>query len=471
MSSPVTGPARARILERRAIDFVPEIERHGTIHSLFTLFFVSNLQITAVAVGLIPRQLGLGFTASLAAIVVGNLLGALVMAAHAAQGPRIGIPQMIQSRAQFGVLGANVPLAFVVVMYLGFFSGSAILGGSALAQLFGLRRISGIIAMDALTVVLLALGHDAIHRYARWTTWLIGGVFLFATIRATGLYAQHGAAGSAAGWPRIGTWFMGMSLFATWQITYGPYVADYSRYLPASTSGFKVFASTYAGSALGSIWAMTLGALLGAVAHGLAMTNPTAAFAALIGGAGPGGVARTVALATVVAGILIANSLNLYGGSLSTLTILSTNRRWHQGTLRHGRWYRLGLGISGAVIGTVVAALGAGRVLGFLNDLLLLLMYVFVPWSAINLTDFFLVRHGTYSIVDIYDRAGRYGAWGADALWVLAASIAAEVPFMNLPFFVGPVARWLGGADVTWIVGLSVAAPAYWYRCRTKKLV
>ena len=51
------------------------------------------------------------------------------MALHPAQGPRLGIPQMIQSRAQFGFYGAVVPILLVIMMYIGFFASSGVLGG------------------------------------------------------------------------------------------------------------------------------------------------------------------------------------------------------------------------------------------------------------------------------------------------------------------------------------------------------
>ena len=47
-------------------------------------------------------------------------LGTAFMALHANQGPRLGLPQMIQSRAQFGSLGAAIPLLVAVFIYLGF---------------------------------------------------------------------------------------------------------------------------------------------------------------------------------------------------------------------------------------------------------------------------------------------------------------------------------------------------------------
>ena len=445
------------VLESRTIDFVPEAERHGKVFSMFTLWFTGNMQITAVAVGVIPLELGLSPGWSLLAVLIGNLLGGLVMAAHAVQGPRIGIPQMIQSRAQFGVLGANIPLAFVVLMYLGFFSGSAILGGEALSHVIGVSKPLGIVLCNALTLALLALGYDAIHRYAKWAAYVFGAVFIVASVVALQRYAALPA--PAAGPVSWAIWLVAVSIAATWQITYGPYVADYSRYMPKGTSSSSIFWTTYLGSVIGSAWAMGVGVLLGGLNQKLASGDPTAAFAGLFSG----GLAALYlpVLLVVLAGVVVVNALNLYGGSLSTLTILTSSGALHESGMRHGKWWRIGLGTAGAVIGSLIAILGADSVMAYLNNLLLILMYVFVPWSAINLTDFFLLRHGSYDIAAIYDRRGRYGAWGRPALIAFALAILLEVPFMSMPFFTGPIAKLLGGTDITWIVGLIVASLLY----------
>ena len=449
----------AAVIERRTIDFVPESERHGKVFSMFTLFFSGNMQITAVAIGVIPIELGLSLWWSVFALVLGNVLGGFVMAAHAVQGPRIGIPQMIQSRAQFGVLGANIPLAFVVLMYLGFFSGSAILGGSAVALLLGVSKPVGILLTNVLTYLLLALGYDTIHRYAKWAASVFAAIFIVATILAFGKLATMPTGPAVAASVSIPMLLVAVSIFATWQITYGPYVADYSRYMPQTTSARAIFWNTYLGSVIGSSWAMLLGVALGLLNQKLASADPTAAFSGLF--AGPVAWLSGPVLLIVLAGVVVVNALNLYGGSLSTLTILSSRAGLRQSTLQHGKWWRIGLGAAGAVIGSLIAILGADSVMAYLNNLLLILMYVFVPWSAINLTDFFLLRHGEYSIPDIYNRQGRYGAWGWPALIAFAVAILVEVPFMSMPFFTGPIASKLGGADVTWVVGLIVASVLY----------
>ena len=96
----------AQGIEVRSIDYVPPQERHGRVSELGPLWFMSNAQIATLAVGLISITTGGNLVWSLVAIVLGTLLGTLFMAAHSAQGSQLGLPQMIQSRPQFGCVGA-----------------------------------------------------------------------------------------------------------------------------------------------------------------------------------------------------------------------------------------------------------------------------------------------------------------------------------------------------------------------------
>src|SRR5690349_19612775 len=106
---------------------VPDHERHGTPFSQFTLWFGANMQITTVVDGALAVVFGADPLWAFIGLFIGNLLGGAVMALHSAQGPRLGLPQMISSRAQFGVLGAIVPLVLAVIMYLGFASTGTVL--------------------------------------------------------------------------------------------------------------------------------------------------------------------------------------------------------------------------------------------------------------------------------------------------------------------------------------------------------
>ncbi len=119
-------------VERRNIDVVPASERHGTSASQFTLWFGANLQVTAVVDGALAVVFGADALWAIIGLLIGNIAGGAVMALHSAQGPRLGLPQMISSRAQFGVFGAIVPLVLVVVMYLGFAATGTVLSGQAI---------------------------------------------------------------------------------------------------------------------------------------------------------------------------------------------------------------------------------------------------------------------------------------------------------------------------------------------------
>ncbi len=48
--------------------------------------------------------------------------------------------------------------------------------------------------------------------------------------------------------------------------------------------------------------------------------------------------------------------------------------------------------------------------------------------------------------------------------------ILVQIPFMNTPVYAGPVAGWLDGADLSWIIGLAVTAPVYYLLARRTTL-
>src|ERR1700709_2095499 len=128
------SPSRTgRGIEARSIDYVPLRERHGKVSDMGPLWFMSNAQIATLAVGLISITTGGDLLWSLIAIVLGILLGTFFMAAHSAQGPQLGLPQMIQSRPQFGYVGALLVWFFAFVQYAGFNVFNTILGGEAMS--------------------------------------------------------------------------------------------------------------------------------------------------------------------------------------------------------------------------------------------------------------------------------------------------------------------------------------------------
>lgn len=93
VSSARTERAESKLIETRSIDYIPESERHGNVFSQFTLWFGGNLQITAIVTGALTVVLGGDVVWSLIGLLVGQILGAGIMALHAVQGPRLGLPR------------------------------------------------------------------------------------------------------------------------------------------------------------------------------------------------------------------------------------------------------------------------------------------------------------------------------------------------------------------------------------------
>src|SRR5450755_4334289 len=110
------------------------------------------------------------------------------------------------------------------------------------------------------------------------------------------------------------------------------------------------------------------------------------------------------------------------------------------------------------------ALLGKAAFLANYEHFILLLLYVLVPWTAINLVDYYLLRHGVYDVESFFRRdGGIYGwvNWAAVTCYLLG--IAVQLPFVATAFYTGPAARAMGGIDLSWVVGLSVTAPAYYF--------
>lgn len=95
-------------------------------------------------------------------------------------------------------------------------------------------------------------------------------------------------------------------------------------------------------------------------------------------------------------------------------------------------------------------------------DLVVALLVVLVPWTAINLIDFYLIHQGSYDLDSIFRfDGGRYGRFNWTAIGAYVIGIVVQIPFMATSLYTGPVATHIGGADLSWVVGLAVTGPVY----------
>jgi NCS1 family nucleobase:cation symporter-1 len=439
-------------LEISTIHQIAHTARHGTARDLFTVWFGTNIQLlTIVTGGLAVSVFHLSFWWAVAALAAGNLIGAIFMALHAAQGPRLGVPQMVQTRGQFGSYGSLLVIGIVIIMYVGFLASNMVVGGQALGSLTPQWGDGpGMLAIGVLSVIATIYGHDLIHAYARAVTYVAGLVLVLAFVWLIWVHGLPADFLQRNGFNLSG--FLGaLSVAAIWQIAYAPYVSDYSRYMPYETGAKPSFWASYWGCTLGSWLPMILGAMValaspkGSLVHGLAVLTH--------------GIAPLVLIVFAI-GIAVSSAMNLYCASLSTLTVGQTLfARWSPGP-----GARTIATLSLFVASTSVAFLSKDSFLVNYEGFVLLLLYVLVPWTAINLVDYYLLRHGEYDVAAFFRAdGGIYGLVNGPAVFCYGLGILIQVPFVATELYTGPIARALGGIDLSWIVGLLVTAPIYYW--------
>ncbi|QZE25964.1 cytosine permease [Brevibacterium casei] len=433
--------------EQQHIMPIPEAERTGTNWSIFAIWVSLNMMPLTVVTGAVASgayNLPIGW--SITAILIGNVIGAFGSALHASQGPHLGIPQMLQARAQFGYMGASLFALIAFVMFIGFFASILIVAKDSLLAVFpDFDGTTAIIAFAVIGVGLCAVGYDLLQKTMVWLSILIGGTVAVSMVLfwmqpdVTSRNAE--AAFNAEGF------FAMLAIGIVWQLAYAPYVSDYSRYLPKKTGPKTAFWSTYLGLVVSSVFVMSLGVLLGAA-------NPENPLTAL--GEHLGAVGMVVLIIFAISSALI-NGVELYSAVMNALTVMQSNfkARITAGTRV---WATIVCG-AGA---TLIAILGQGDFMATFESFLTLLLYVLIPWSAINLADYFIVQKGDYHVDDLFaPDGGRYGKWNAVGLSSYAIGLAAQVPFMITPLFTGPLAAPLQNIDIAWLVGFVVTAIVY----------
>jgi purine-cytosine permease-like protein len=94
--------------------------------------------------------------------------------------------------------------------------------------------------------------------------------------------------------------------------------------------------------------------------------------------------------------------------------------------------------------------------------MLVMMLYFLMPWTAVNLIDYFFLRRGRYSIPALFQPDGLYGSWGKRGLTAYAVGFLVSVPFFVVPnVYTGPLAARLGGVDIGWLVSALAASATY----------
>ncbi|MDH4609964.1 cytosine permease [Pseudomonas sp. BN102] len=454
-------------IEGHSIDYIPESERHARLSSQGPFWFLGNFHFFTISIGFVGPSLGLSALWTTLAGALGIMFGTLFMAFHGSQGPEMGLPQMIQSRAQFGYRGVVLALMATLFVFVGFnvVNVSLIIGG--LESVFGLDPVAVACAVIAVGALLSIYGHDLMHKAFKWALLVTLPLYALVTIALMfGAGQGETAPQSSLGfsWVAFATQF---AIAASYNISYAPYVSDYSRYLPKDTSRTKLIAAVFIGASLSGGWMIGLGAWL---AQQLQVSDALVALDR-VGTSLMPGLGHVLVLVSV-AGFLPVIALNTYSAMLTLLTGVDSFRKISP--TPRARVLAI-VAITLVLLACVLSIRGNG--ISILNTFLVLMLYFLVPWTAVNLVDYFFVRKGRYAIPHFFTPKGLYGAWQVRGILAYVVGFICMIPFFFIfdaaagkEVFVGPMARLLGGVDIAWLVGLLVSGLTYFILSRSLDL-
>lgn len=407
----------------------PPASRSLTGRDAFALWFSLGIGLLVMQAGsfLVP---GLSLGAALAAIVVGSLVGAGLLALVGVIGADTGLASIAALRPALGIRGAGVAAILNIVQLVGWGAFEIIimrdaantLSGEAFGftlpvlwtLLFGVAA-TGLAVLGPLSFVRRFLRHWGMWLLlagAAWLTWL-----LLSRSDLGAIWARPGDG--------TGTFWAAIDLVVAMPLSWLPLIADYSRF---GRSPVAMFRGTAGGYLLANIWFYALGAAYALVSAGQTGDMLLSALATAGGG-----------LALLL--ILIDETDNVFADIFSAAT--STGTLFPIQT----RWLAIGFGVLCTGIALFVP-------MTQFTDFLYMIGAVFTPLYAVLLIDHFVIRRRVIAAEDIRNPNGVYRFFygvhiAAFAAW--AVGIATYYYFL----------KYLPGAGAT-LPAFAAAGISYW---------
>ena len=396
-------------LELNGINFISESERKGNARSLFWPWAAANVSFLAISYGSFFLGFGISFWQTTAAAIIGTVGSFLLVGISSLAGKRANAPTMTLSRAAFGVKGNKIPAFLSYLIFVGWETVLVSLATLASETVFtrvgnidpDLSRILGFLLAGGLTIVGGVLGFKVIMKLQAYLT-ISTLILTFGYIALTIDSVDWSKVSSIPNGTTEG--FIGALIFGITGIGLGwvGSAADYSRYLPRSTSGKSVVSWTVFGAAIVPITLVIYGSLLAASSSDLSdlvASDPIGALTTLL----PTWYLIPFALVAIL-GLIGGAILNLYSSGLTLVSIGIPVKRH-----------------TAAAIDGLIMTIGVIYLVWFASDFFVpfqgFLITLGVPvavWSAIFVADV-LMRKG-YAEDELFDPKGRYGSWNLKSI-------------------------------------------------------
>ncbi len=436
---------------------VPLEKRTWKVYDYASLWVAMSVCIPTymLASGLIAG--GMNWWQAVGTILLGNLIVLMPMLLNAHAGAKYGIPFPVLVRASFGVRGANLPALLRALVACGWFGIQTWIGGQAISSM--LRVVWPGSAAHAETVWICFFAFWLLNMFVIWkginTIRLLEGVAA-PLMLAVGILLLWWITNKAGG---FGPVFSAPAKFRD--------NAEFFRFFIPSLTGMVGFWSTVAlnipdftryavnqraqalGQTLGLPAAMTVYSFIGvavtsasAVLFGAPIWDPVA----LIGRFNQ----PVVALVALIAILIATLNTNVAANVVSPSNDFSNlNPRLIS--------FRTG-GLITGVIGILLMPWKLMSDYGsYITGWLVGYSGLLGPVAGTMIADYFIVRHRSLRLGDLYVRGGAYEykkGVNARAVWSLASGI-----FVALIGFVVPSLGWL--YSYAWFVGFAVSASVY----------
>ena len=396
---------RTSSIEANGINFISEEQRHGTARSLFWPWAAGNVSLLALSYGAFFLGFGISFWQATFAAVIGTAGSFVLVGISSIAGKRSNAPTMTLSRAAFGVKGNVLPGLLSYLIFVGWETVLVSLATLASQTVFAkvghlnhnVSGILGFVVAAGLTVFGGVLGFHTIMKLQRWLTLAtlaltIGYIALtIHTINWPSVSAIH--SGGIQG-------FVGAMIFGITGIGLGwvNSAADYSRYLPRTTSSRKVIGWTVFGASIVPIILVIYGSLLAGSSQslgGLIASDPIGALTTLL----PTWYLIPFALVAVL-GLIGGAILDLYSSGITLVSIGLPVKR------------HVAASIDGTImaLGTIYIVWIAPNFIIPFQGFLITLGVPIAVWSTIFVADV-VMRKLDYAQADLFSPSGRYGAW------------------------------------------------------------
>jgi purine-cytosine permease-like protein len=403
MSVTSETPVASRV-EQNGINVISEAERKGSPRDLFWPWFAANVSVLALSYGSFIVGFGVSFWQATIAAVVGIVLSFALCGVVALAGKRGSAPTMVLSRAAFGVTGNAVPTFLSWVLLVGWETVLVSLSSLATPTVFDelgwgggdATKVRGFVVTALLVVAAGILGFDVIMRLQTWIT--IATIVLTAGFIARTLDEVDWDKVSSAPSGSTQAFIGALALVATgFGVGWANTAADYSRYLPRSSSGRGVFGGTAFGGTAAPVVLTVFGIMLALSSSTLSdniANDPIGALTTLL----PTWYLVPFGIVAVL-GLVGGAVLDIYSSGLALLSLGIKVRR------------PVAAAIDGVImcIGAIYAVFIADNFIGPFTGFLITVGVPIAACAGIFVADL-LLRHAPYADAELYDPRGRYGS-------------------------------------------------------------